>query len=180
MPRSSFSELDGEMFFSFFGIHPKQQQPASWNSYILSYYSYILSYSQFIHTPWNRQLHHCVSGLNLHTIILKIYLANRNLKTCQFLQLDAIKKWNAATLSTLSFNTGFTSIVCNWKKVQCHKFVEDNETVSPDKISKVRSLLLGHFKSPNMQVAWFGTKCKTQNKAILAYNADPETLLLKF
>ena len=129
MPRSSFSELDGEMFFSFFGIHPKQQQPASWNSYILSYYSYILSYSQFIHTPWNRQLHHCVSGLNLHTIILKIYLANRNLKTCQFLQLDAIKKWNAATLSTLSFNTGFTSIVCNWKKVQCHKLVEDNETV---------------------------------------------------
>ena len=30
-----------------------------------------------------------------------------------------------------------------------------------------------------MQVAWFGTKQKTKNKAILAYNTDPVTLLLK-
>ena len=59
----------------------------------------------------------------------KIYLANKNLKICQFLQLDATKKWNAATLSTLNFNTGFTSILCNWKKVQCLKLVEDHETV---------------------------------------------------
>ena len=39
------------------------------------------------------------------------------------------KIWNAATLSTLNFNTGFISYVCNWKKVRCHKLVEGNETV---------------------------------------------------
>ena len=50
---------------------------------------------------------------------------------------------------------------------------------SPDKVSKVRTLLLGYSKSPNMQVVCFETKYKTKNKEVLAYNADPVTLLLK-
>ena len=41
------------------------------------------------------------------------------------------------------------------------------------------TLLLGYFKSPNMQVVCFGTKYKSENKVILAHNADPVTLLLK-
>ena len=28
-----------------------------------------------------------------------------------------------------SINTGFTSIVCNWKKVKFHQLIEQNETV---------------------------------------------------
>ena len=43
---------------------------------------------------------------------------------------------------------------------------------SPDKVSKVRTLLLGYSKSPNMQVVCFETKYKTKNKEVLAYNAD--------
>ena len=58
----------------------------------------------------NYQLEHCVSTLNLHIIIQKIYPAKGNLKICQFLLLDATKNWNAATLSTI--NQRQTSIYC--------------------------------------------------------------------
>ena len=65
------------------------------------------------------------------------------------------------------------------KKVKCHKLMEDKETVDIQ-IKFQTSGLLGYFKSLNMWVVCFGTKYKTKNKAILAYNANPVILILKF
>ena len=74
------------------------------------------------------QLEHCVSDLNLQTIILKIYAANRNVRICSFFK-QMLPKKRMLQLSQQSFNTGFTSIVRKWRKVQCHKLMEDNGTV---------------------------------------------------
>ena len=57
--------------------------------------------------------------------------------------------------------------------------MEDKETVDIQ-IKFQTSGLLGYFKSLNMWVVCFGTKYKTKNKAILAYNANPVILILKF
>ena len=78
-------------------------------------------------------------------------------------------------------NTGFTSIVCNWKKVQCHKLMEDNETVD----LQIKFQRSGLFSWVTLKVRICRLSVSEQNiklktKAILAYNADALTLLLKF
>ena len=98
-----------------------------WNSPKVARTSTMESIHTFILSVWNRLLELCVSASNLHTIFLKIYPANRN-EFVSFFSY-ATPKNGMLQLYQQSINTGFTSIVCNWKKVQCNKLMEGNETI---------------------------------------------------
>ena len=74
-------------------------------------------------------------------------------------------------------NTGFTDIVCNWKKAQCNKLMESNEIVD----LQIKFQTSGIFSWVTLKV-WIcrlsvsEQNTKTKNKATLAYNANPVIL----
>ena len=61
-------------------------------------------------------------------------------------------------------NTGFTSIVCNWKKVQSHKSMEDNETVH----LQIKFLRSGLF-------SWVILKVRIRRLSVLEQNMKLKT-----
>ena len=111
--------------------------------------STIESIYTFILPVLNLLLELCVSASDLPTNVLKIYRANRHLLICHFLYLGSTKN-RMLQLYQQSINTGFTSIAFNWKKFNVINWRKIMRPRSPDKVSKVRTLLLGYSKSPNM------------------------------